>query len=795
MKAPIKWLKDYVDIKVSLDELAQKLLSVGFEVEEIVYLGEGIDRVVVGKILSLKKHENADKLQVCSIDVGGAQPLQIVTGANNIAVGDCIPVALDGSTLPGGKKIVSGELRGVQSEGMLCSGSELGLTNADYQNAEAHGILILEKGKYKLGEDIKKTLGLDEYVLDVSITANRPDCQSIYGLAREVAAVLGAKLKPLDVSFTPSKTVKTAERISVKIADDELCPTYIAGYCYDVKVDHSAKFIAERLRLCGLRPINNVVDVTNFVLLELGQPMHAFDQRKLSGDRLTVRRAEEGERVTALDGAEYTLNGDMLAICDGAGIAAIAGIMGGERTKTDENSTDIIFESAVFNRQNIRRNSRILNLRSDSSAMFERGVSIWSAVTASKRSLHLIEKFGIGKIADGFSTDGVIKPKNRMMKVPCKKIDDVLGIRIKPNAMVKILNSLNMQTAEAEGVLCVSIPPYRTDIDRSADIAEEIIRMYGYDNIMGTLLADATVTNGRYGTRQKNTIKIENALVANGANEIITYSFTGKTAYDNINADASKCIRLLNPLGEELSLMRTQLASSMLGALGFNYRKGNKSAKLFENAAVYMADALPITQLPTEKQHLSIGAYGDSEDFYSMKGTVVAALRAFSDDIKIRCAVQPHMHPGRCAEVLVNDKICGYFGEVHPVVSEKFGLACRVYLAEIDLSRFIDAEKAQIVYKNIPKFVGIQRDIALVVGKNTTHERIVEVISDAGGDIVEAVQLFDVYRDASLGDKCSMAYTISFRSAERTLLDTEVNAVMEKILQALNLELGITLRS
>lgn len=793
MKAPIKWLKDFVNIDISPEALAEKLLSAGFEVEEIYRKGDGIEKVVVGKILEIYKHPNADKLQICSIDAGG-QPLQIVTGAHNISVGDYVPVALDGAKLPGGKEIFAGELRGEKSVGMLCSGSELGLTEDDYPGSEAHGILILKKGAYAPGKDVREALGLDEAVLDISVTANRPDCQSIYGMAREIAAILGKKLKPLDLTY-PVVKKKTAEVLRVEVPGSDLCPKYTAHVAENVQIKASNAFISERLRLAGLRPINNIVDITNFVLLEIGQPMHAFDLSKIAGGTIIVRHTEDGEEITALDGKTYRMDSDMLAICDAEKPIAIAGIMGGENSKTQREACAVAFESAVFMRQSIRRNSRKLGLRSDSSSMYERGVSRWACETGAKRALCLLTKFGWGDVLSGQAAFESGKQKRVKIKAPVREIDTVLGISVPPRAMVKILNSLEIATTLEEDVLTCVIPPYREDIVGIPDLAEEIIRMYGYDNIKGTMLKNCAVTNGTYTTAQSNLIAIENALTRNGYHEAVTYSFTGRQAYDSVLMDTTDCIKLMNPLGEEVSLMRTQLISGMLSVVAGNLRKGNISGRLFENASIYLAKQLPLTELPIEERVLSLAAFGDGEDFYTMKGSVARALAGFGT-VEYVSAQLKHMHPKRCAQVILNGKNIGYMGEVHPSVLKNYDVSKRVYYAEINLESFIANEKKHMKYRDISKFAGTYRDLAIIVDEQVCHGDLQRTIEAFAGEFLESVELFDIYRDDKIGaKKKSMAYNIRFRSKQRTLQDADIDPIMDRILSALQDEYGAQLRA
>ncbi|MCI7201660.1 MAG: phenylalanine--tRNA ligase subunit beta, partial [Clostridiales bacterium] len=589
MKAPISWLQDFVKIDIPAEALADKLVHAGFEVEEIIREADAIKNVVTGRVLAMERHPNSDHLWICQINVKTAT-LQIVTGAQNVQVGDIVPVALDGAVLPDGKRIFNGELRGVKSLGMLCGGSELGLTDADYEGADVDGILIL-KPDTKVGVDINEILGRTDVILDVSVTANRPDCNSIWGIAREVGAVLHKTVKAPVTSYTA-----TPERIfnllDVQVADADLCPRYMAKAVKNIKICESPKIIKDRLRAVGIKPINNIVDITNYILIELGQPMHAFDYEKIAGHRIVVRRAEEGETITTLDNTTHNLDNDVLVIADAEKPLAVAGIMGGLDSGISDDTHTIIFESAKFARDNVRRTSRKLNLKSDSSARFEKGIDFLSQAIAIDRALTLIQTNGWGTIISGTIDTNMNAVKPRTLTVPYKKINNILGIKVPTEKMVEILNSLQIKTVVKGKRLECQIPAYREDIEGANDLAEEIIRLYGYNKIKSTLFADASkqTMGGRDAFRTKEDL-LKRILTAKGANEIITYSFISPKTFDILRLPKNDALRnaipILNPLGEDVSIMRTTLVGSMLSIIGSNFSKNNKDGIFFETSKVF----------------------------------------------------------------------------------------------------------------------------------------------------------------------------------------------------------------
>jgi phenylalanyl-tRNA synthetase beta chain len=778
MKISVNWLKDYVDIDVTPAVLADKMVSVGFEVEEIIDLSAEIKNVVTGKILTADQHPNADKLHVCTVDVG-EKVLQIVCGANNANPGAIVPVALEGAELPGGKKIGAGELRGVKSYGMLCSGGELGLTDADYEGAGYDGLFILPEDT-KLGMDFNKFIGNDDYILDFSITANRPDCNSVIGIAREVAAVLGKPLKSIPVKY---KTIndKASNYIAVEVKAPDLCPRYMAKVVKGAKVERSPEFIRRRLRAVGLRPINNLVDITNYVLIDIGQPMHAFDIRELQGSKIIVRRAADGEKITALDGVEYKLNKNTLTICDAIKPVAIGGIMGGEKSGVVSDTTTIVLESARFNRENIRRSSRELNLRSDSSQRFEKGIDYVSQELAIERALTLLQMGeALKETIDVMS--GEIEHKQ--IAFTTEDIRSILGIKISAAEIKTILDSLSIETKITSNIELISkIPPYREDIVGINDLAEEVIRQYGYESITSSDMRVPTA-GGRI-SELKAIDRIKAIMTSMSAHEIVSYSFTSPKGYDLLNLsiddDLRKSIKLLNPLGEDLSVMRTTLAHSMLTLVASNIAKGNKEGILYEIAKVYLPKELPLKELPDERYKLCIAMFGEN-DYYSLKAIIERLYQITSIAPEFKRISLNYLHPGISAEVIAAGKSAGYLGELHPDVAANYGIKAKVFIAEIEVSSIGDNIIKNRLYKSIPKYPSITRDLALVMEETIPAGEVIDFIKKYD-ILIENVELFDVYRGNQVSEgKKSIALKIEMRALDRTLRLEETAALADRLL-------------
>ncbi len=803
MKVSLSWLKDFVDIDVDLKTLSDKMVSAGLEIEEIIEQGSNMKNVVLGQIKKIEKHPDSDHLQICQIDVGEKDLIQIVTGAQNIAEGDKVPVAMHNSLLPTGQEIKRGKLRGVDSNGMLCSGEELKLTEADYEGASVYGIMIMNKETAPMGTDINKILGNDDVVLDIGVTANRPDCNSILGIAREVATVLEKPLKMPDFSFTTNKSLNVNDFVSVDVKDKDLCPRYMAAAVTNVKIGPSSEKIQKRLLSVGLRPINNIVDITNYVLTEIGQPMHAFDQDFLEGHAINVRRANDGEKIVTLDEKENTLDNSMLMICDAVKPACVAGIMGGLNSGIKDTTGTVIFESAKFARDSIRRTSRTLNLRSDSSARFEKGIDFESQNMGLRRALHLIQEMNCGDIAEGIidSLDKELTPV--VIETSVNEINSILGIEVPADVISKVLNSLQIETKiDNNGKITSVAPLFRDDIENANDLAEEVIRLYGYDKIVDTMLQESAHTQGGYTQEQKNTKMVKEICVSNGYSESLTYSFISPKAYDQLRIPQGHALRnyitLLNPLGEDMSVMRTTLAPSMLASLASNYLKNIKSAKLFEVSTVYEPKALPLTELPVEHQNLIIGAYGKDEDFYTLKAVVMAILNKFNvKNIYLKRSEVPYLHIGKSADVYAqNNRYVGYIGEVHPEVSKSFDVKDRLYIAEINLATLNEIANYKYKFEEIGKFPPMERDLAVVVNEDVAVGDLLASVRKGGGNMLKEVSVFDIYRNAEQlgGDKKSVAINMIFRLPDRTLTDEEVTAKMNRIFTKLQAEFNAELR-
>ena len=795
MKAPLSWLKDYVDIDITAQELTEKLFSCGFEVEELIYVGEEIDRCVVGRIEKIEKHPDADKLKICKLNCGAfGSEIQIVTGADNVFEGALVPVALDGSSLHGGVKIKKGKLRGIESCGMLCSGEELGINDDWYEGADVNGILILHD-EVPLGTDIKKVVGLDDYIFDISVTANRPDCQSIYGIAREVAAVLDKPLAPLDPAYGAGEFT-TSERVNVTVEAPDLCPRYVAHYVRELKIEKSPQWMRRRLALAGLRSINNVVDITNFVLLELGQPMHAFDLARVAESSICVRRAEEGEKITTLDEKEFTLSSENLVIADGEKPVALAGVMGGLNSGITEETKEVLFESAKFERANIRRTSRKLGQKSDSSARFEKGVDAYTTGIAMNRALELIEELHCGKIAGDRYDIGEAKVTPKVVKTSVGQINALLGIEVPKADICDILKRLNFSVTARGDALSVTVPAYREDVDGYPDIAEEIIRMYGYDHIEGTFLKSASVTNGGLNDEQRTEERAKAALRGQAFCEIITYSFVSPKDYEQlrIEDELAKAIRIQNPIGEDMSVMRTTLAPSMLGSLVRNIRRGNEGARLYELANIYLAESLPLASLPEERKTVSVGLYGPGEDFYSAKGAFEAVAAAFGLHFAYRSAQRPFLHPGKTAGVFLGEECVGYLGELAPDIAEELSLETEVYIGELDYAKIAARGKTGIEYRPLPKFPEVRRDLALVAEEGMACAQVESAIRESCKYVTD-VRLFDIYRGEQIGEgKKSMAFSLTFTPREKAISPEDADGYVKRILKSLHEKLAIELR-
>ena len=804
MLLPLSWLKDYVDVDVTAEELQKKLFGCGFEVEELINIGKDIGGVVVGEVVECEPVEGTH-LHVCMVDCGSHGVKQICCGADNVAKGIKAPVALVGATVyatgkdhvtvEGVMTIKKGKLRGIESEGMLCSGVEIGVNGDMFEGGDYCGLLLLPDG-FKNGADVKPLLGLDDYVFDIGVTANRPDCQSIVGMAREVAAVLGKPMREPDCSYTAKAK---GEKVSVSVIAPDICPRYIAHYVKDVTPAPSPMWIRKRLALCGLRSINNLVDITNFVLLEMGQPMHAFDCAKLDGREIVVRRANAGEEIVTLDGKSFKLTPDNLVICDGNKPCALAGIMGGENSEITDATRELLFESAKFARDSVRKTSRALGQHSDSSAMFEKGISEYTTERAMARALHLIEELNCGTVTDvhvdiktEYSHDGA-----KVMTVSLNKINKLLGIEVPHDEAIDILKRLNFGVKDGGDNLTLHVPPYREDIDGYADIAEELIREYGYDRVTGTFMPSALITNGGYSEAQKAENRLKDNLVSLGLYEISTYSFYSEKDLDMLHfpedAPERSFIRIKNPIGEDLSVMRTTLAPSMVSTIVRNLRRGNAEGRLFEIAKTYIAKSLPLTELPEEKNVLCIGTFGGGDTFLDIKGVLENVADSLNIKLDYAVAQRPYLHPGICAEISCEGEVLGYAGRLDPLICEELTIEKKVFIAELSYDALMSHAKP-FKYVPLSKFPEVQRDLALVADLNITCGQIESEIYSAC-KYVTGVKLFDIYIGKQLGDgKKSMAFTVNFTPKDEAFTPERIDGFVKKILGNLKHKLNIELR-
>ncbi|MGB7603890.1 MAG: phenylalanine--tRNA ligase subunit beta [Lutisporaceae bacterium] len=792
MLVPIKWLKDYVDINVDANTFADAMTMSGSKVEAVEEMGKEIQNVLVGKILKVEKHPDADKLVITQIDIG-SEVIQIVTGANNIKEGDYIPVAISGSSLPGGIKIKKGKLRGIESNGMLCSAQELGIPLEGLSEELLHGIYILDR-EYPLGKDIKEVLGLNDAVIEFEITNNRPDCLSIIGIAREAAATLKEKLNYPEIDVKENDE-SISSYVAIDVNNGELCQRFSARAVKNVKIQPSPSWMQDRLLKAGVRPINNIVDITNYVMLEMGQPMHAYDLDKLGGRKIIVRNAVEGEKITTLDEVERTLSASMLVIADKDRAISIAGIMGSSNSEIDENTKNIIFESATFERINIRMSSKKLGLRSEASGRFEKGVDTELTIKALERACHLVQLLGAGEIV-GDKIDLYSKPKqNRKLQIDPDRVRRFVGADISGDAMKEYLESLEFGV---DSSFYVTVPTFRDDVEREADVIEEITRIYGYENIPSKLM-DTTFTQGGKSYKQKLIDKAKNNIVAQGLYEIYTYSFVSPGVFNKINLKAESSLRnaikLINPLGEEQSIMRTTIIPNVMEVIARNYNRKIEAGKFFELSKVYLAETLPLKDMADEREVLTIGMYGNV-DFFDLKGVVENLMEEMNiQNYRIFSSNHDSLHPGRTAELIINNKRIGWLGEVHPDVLDNYNIPVNVYIAELNFDEIANQSNAEIKYMQLPKYPSVSRDIAIVVNEEITAGQIEEIIRNKGGKTIEDVRLFDLYRGSQIekGYK-SMAYAITYRSDEKTLTEEDVSKVHNKILNSLASQVGAILR-
>ena len=803
MKVLYSWLKEYVDIDITPQELEEKLFSTGFEVEGMEYLGENLENVVVGQITSMEHYEGTH-LQICHVDCGDkGHDHFILTGATNVFVGAKVPAALVGAKLPCGLDIQPRKMVDMVSYGMLCSGEELCLDANWYPGADVNGIMILSEDA-PLGMEMRDYLELDDYLFDISITANRPDCQSVIGIAKEVAAFLKKPFKAPDYSYTEDGTVN--ENISIEVLDKETCPRYLGHYIYDVKYSQSPLWMKRRLIAVGHNAINAMVDITNYVLVEIGQPMHAFDLNTLEGSSIVVRRAQDGETLVTLDEKERVLNHNNLLICDKVKAVGLAGVMGGLNSEITEETKEVVFESAKFLKDSVRKTSRGLGLRSDAAARFEKGIDEYTVECGMARALNLAQTLGVAKISSThFDVTGGASTEKRVIKVETAKVNDVLGITVPEEDMVSILSALQFEVELQDGVLTLAVPRYREDVETYQDIAEEVIREYGYDKVIPTFLDDAKVTNGGLSRYQSKELAVKEYLCSQGYYEIQTIAMTAETDFDMFlipeDAKEREVVKLLNPITENLSIMRTLMAPSMVKVIENNIKNGNETMRFFELANVYLPKALPLVEPPVEKKILCLGSCGASEDFFAMKETI-ENFASYNDlSFSYKKGNVPYLHPGRTADVYCKGQRIGHFGQLRYEIIDNLNIAAgkkadtKIFVAEIDYSTLAELFKKAIRYVPETGFKGNSRDISVLIDKSVECGTTIDAIT-ACDELIAKVTLFDIFESEKLGaDKKSMAFNIKLASADGDVTDEMTDAVVEKVMHALSEQFGAQMRA
>ena len=794
MKVPMSWFNDYTNIDGILPkEYAEALTLTGSKVETVENMGKDIKNVVTGKILEITEHPDSDHMVICKVDVKD-EILQIVTGAPNVKVGQIVPVAKNDSYLPGGIHIKTGKLRGIESYGMLCSHEELGLSESDLSWEPEYGILVLPEDT-EIGMDIKDFFGLNEEVVEFEITSNRPDCFSVIGLARETAATFG---KPFCVpSPTFNETCENiSDTISVSVENPDKCLRYTAKMVKNVKIGPSPAWMVHRLKAAGIRSINNIVDITNYILLEYGQPMHAFDLRHLSGGKIIVRNAKDGEVIKTLDEVDRTLNSNDLVIADAEKAVAIAGVMGGFNSEIEEDTTTVVFESATFDAVSVRLTAQKAGLRTEASSRYEKGLDVNNTIPAIKRACQLVEELGCGEIVGGMIDVVGNVPSPTVLAFRPEKINAFLGIDISKEEMAGYLTTIDFKVDLDK--MEITVPSFRPDVVAEADVAEEVARFYGYNKIPTTLISGES-TKGSYSPLQKFRKDLSSMLTAQGMYEIYTFTFIGENEFDKLNLPADShlrnAVKIRNPLGEDTSIMRTTMLASMLETLSYNYNRKNEEAKLFEISKTYIPTEAG--KLPNEPEKLSIGMYGNDIDFFDLKGS----LEEIIDGLNIKgisfkpLTTCPSLHPGRAASLMLGDTEIGIMGQVHPTVCKNFDIDTTCFVCEIDIMPLFESVDNNVKYKALPKFPAAERDIAVLVDKTALVGDLEATIAKASGQLLENIRLFDVYEGDRIPEgKKSVAFAISFRAADRSLTSEEVNKVFNKIVKDLQFKNNAQLR-
>ena len=798
MKLSREWLNEFTPVSAPDRDFAEAMTLSGSKVEITEVEGAEIENVVVGKVLSLIRHPNSDHMWICQVDIGGAAPIQIVTGAQNVREGDLVPVAKDGSTLPGGVHITAGTLRGEASVGMLCSYKELGMTDHDWPLSIVDGIFILNSDPdlsardLRPGDDLRAAIGYHDHVVEFEITPNRPDCLSVIGLAREAAATFGTPLTLHTPEVKGGGPGALRDLLDVETPDADLCPRYTARMVRNVKIGPSPLWMRQRLRAMGVRPINNIVDITNYVMLEYGQPMHAFDYRYVKGGRIIVRRAKDGETLTTLDGTPRKLNPSMLVIADAHRAVGLAGIMGGLNSEIVDDTVDVVFESANFDGTTIRRTALSLCMRTEASAKYEKGLDPMNTLPAVNRACELVELLGAGEVVDGVIDILNHVPQPTVLDLEPEKINDLLGTDVSGEEMASILRKLDFQV---EGDR-ITVPSWRGDVLTMADLAEEVARFHGYNRIPVTLMR-GTTTQGGYSPAQRLERRLGQTCRSAGYDEIITYSFISPTYYDKIGwapeDPRRRSLKILNPLGEDTSIMRTTTLPSMLEILARNYNFRNKSARLYELGRIYLPRA---DGLADEPKVLSLGAYGDI-DFFGLKGVVEALLHSIRvGGVSYQaCRDNASYHPGRCATVCVGGEQIGVLGQIHPTVCANYGVDTALYCAELSFEALMRFQGPEPEYVPLPKFPSVARDIAVVCDASIPVATLENCISRGARGLLKEVELFDIYTGAPIpAGKKSVAFNLTLRSDERSLTAAEADEDVKSVLELLQKELGAVLR-
>lgn len=804
MKLPLKWLRDYVDYNVTHKEFVQRMLWRGFEVADIIP-EMNVKNVYVCTITHIEQHPNAERLRVCAVDVGREEPLTIVTNATNVYEGCQVPVALDGAVLADGMEIKPTKMRGVMSAGMFCGGAELGINDVEYEGAGNDSVLILNEA-HPNGQRIQEVFGLDDVIFDIELTPNRPDCQSIIGICREAASALGQPFKEPVIDDVAGEG-DAADYAKVTVLNPDLCPRYCARVVTDLRIEPSPKWMQLRLKLVGLRPINNIVDITNYVLIEYGHPMHAFDLACVDEAHIVVRNAEEGEVVTTLDGKERTMSADMLLIADPHKGVGIAGVMGGENSEITENTKATLFESAVFIPANIRKTTQKLRHSTDSSARFVKGVEKVNAEKAVNRAIELVNKLNAGRVIGNMIDVCSADLSEKHVRANIAHVNEILSTQLTGEKMCELLGSINIPAVTDDDGINITVPHFRTDIENGIetdwDIAEEVGRIYGYDNIEPTLMYGDTF-QGKPGKEVVQEDTVKDTMVSLGFMELYNYNFTSPQEYDvlRIPKDDEKrlTVRLSNPFGEDQSLMRTTLLGGLLRTMEVNCNRKSGHGRFFEVGNVHFNNN---ADLPEERKLIGIMCFGEGEDFFTLKGAIEHLFSVIGiESARFSKGGGEYFHPGQKAIITIDGEQIGEMGTIHPAVQRSFGLSTRAYIAEMDFRRLCSHMAGIRKYKPLPKFPVVPRDIAIVVDKNVGAQEVIDVINSAKARvIIENAHVFDVYYPEKPGDKGipegkkSMAFSFELRSDERTLNDEDINQAMKTILKALKFRLDADLRS